>query len=202
MTKEELYSKGVRADSEQGNHYFVCETCGQEWRSKLWNNYSCACGSQAEYHYIEHIEETVNPAKDKPKVKLEICTDDPVLKQARTEAKAKVTKLQRHLFQCSSCSKTTIQHDYVQSLKCACGDLMVIKYTYIGNREYYAYGPTVGQQIEPGNLIKQVRKSLRLSQVELAKELDCNQQFISGMESGSKPVPQYIIDKLTQLYFI
>jgi len=28
MTKEELYTKGVRADSTIGNNYFICECCG------------------------------------------------------------------------------------------------------------------------------------------------------------------------------
>ncbi|SCM83733.1 hypothetical protein KL86SPO_70591 [uncultured Sporomusa sp.] len=135
------------------------------------------------------------------KVKLKLCTDDSVLKQARTEAKSKVTKLQRHLFQCSSCRKTHIQNDYVQSVECPCGGLLVIKYTYIGNKEYYAYGEAVGQQIEPGNLVKQVRKSLKLSQKELADILGVNQQFISGMEQGAKQVPQRVIDRLTDLYF-
>jgi hypothetical protein len=201
MTKEKLYEQGIRADAELGNDYFICK-CRQQWRSKSWQDNRCTCGDTAdEYHYIAHIEETVNPSKEEDKKVLEVCYDDPVLKQARTEAKSKVTKLQRHLFQCSSCRKTHLQNDYAQSIECSCGGLLVIKYSYIGDTEYYTYGEAVGQQIEPGNFIRQVRKSLRLSQKELAHTLRVNQQFISGMEKGGKQIPQGVIDRLTELYF-
>jgi len=201
MTKEELYTKGVRADSTIGNNYFICECCGLEWRNIYWNNSRCPCGTTAEYHYIEHIEETVNPTKEKPKVQLNICLDDQILKQMRTECKSKVSSKQRHLFQCSSCKKTHVQHDYTKSLACACGGLLVIKYTYIGNKEYFALGEEVGKQIDPKNLVRQVRESLRMSQEKFAKELGCKQQFVSQIESGSRMIPNSLINKVFCLYF-
>lgn len=202
ITKEKLYEQGYRADLEQGNHLYYCDHCKKITRSKQWDSslYNC-CGDTTDYHYIAHLEAAVNPPTKEQKVKLDICHDDPVLKQARTECKSKLSKLQRHLYFCDSCHKVHTQTNYEPSLPCDCGNTLMLKYTYIAGKEYFSYGEATGQQISVDNFVKQVRKSLGLSQKMLAKLLGVNQQFMSAMEQGTKQIPQHVTSKLTDMYF-
>ena len=50
--------------------------------------------------------------------------------------------------------------------------------------------------------LKNFRKRQKISQIELAKQLDIAQPFISRVESGKDPMPESLISKLKEIFSI
>ncbi|MEG6584184.1 helix-turn-helix domain-containing protein [Dendrosporobacter sp. 1207_IL3150] len=160
---------------------YECNSCGKvtEFSSDEWK-VECTCGDG----WLKPVH-----AVNAPKLEY-----NPKLNQARKEAKAiKSDKYWRHIFQCSRCSKTTIQQNYDKSIPCTCGGTQLIKITYDNNR--IEYDANTGEPILDSqtsatidNPVKSIRKKLNLSQKELADIFNTTQQYISQLENNERPI--------------
>lgn len=56
--------------------------------------------------------------------------------------------------------------------------------------------------ILPGQRIREARKSARMTQKELAKKLDTNEQYVSNLENGSKSIGRKMAIKLGDIFKI
>lgn len=122
--------------------------------------------------------------------------NDRKLQQARKEALSKVTKLQRHLFQCSQCHAVKEQTDWERSIPCSCGNTMQCRYAYIGTQEFDA---TTGDPVnaftpKATSVLKAARKKKGMTQGQLAGIFGVSQSFIAQIESGQRPIPRNILE--------
>lgn len=195
MDKLTLWNKGIRADQNQGNNYFICSECKAEFRSKqCWAKCDCGSLQPLEHHYIEHIKFDVNKQVDDEPLKYYDTKRKPKLELARKEAKSRVTRLHRHLFQCRTCERITEQHDYEKSIPCPCGGVQHIEFTYVGKDEYNANsGRLIEKTIVKNNSpLKALRKQLKLSQGKFAERFNVKQQYISQIENNERPMSKEI----------
>jgi len=191
MDKLALWNKGIRADHNQGNSYFICPECKAEFRSKqCWAKCNCGSSQPLEHHYIEHIELYINEQVADEPLKYYDTKRNPKLELARKEAKSRVTRLHRHLFQCRTCERITEQHDYEKSIPCPCGGVQYIEFTYVGKDEYNGQsGRLIEKTIVKNNSpLKVLRKQLKLSQFDLAERFNVKQQYISQIENNERPI--------------
>ena len=57
-------------------------------------------------------------------------------------------------------------------------------------------------RLRVANYLKGIRKRERLTQLEVCKKLNIQQANLSKMESGERPVPKNLIEKISKLYNI
>lgn len=169
---------------------YKCSQCGttKELSCDGWR-FECSCGG-----WLETVE------KHKHKWNYDYDPNNKKLQQARRETLSRVTKLWRHVYQCSECLNTKEQHDFDRTIPCSCGGTMYVQFTYVGKDEYYANGGQLVKKersVQPkGNLLKQYRKKNNLTQSELAGELGVSRGFIAQLETGKKSIPDYIKESL------
>lgn len=105
-----------------------------------------------------------------------------------------------HVFECEVCRKTTVQHEYSQTLDCGCGGRQLIKVTIDGNGDlYFGNGVEYGElTIATFALLRQRREADGLTQAQLAELLGCSRQAVTMAETGQRLLTAAMIEYINE----